>query len=280
MMAGNWKMNLNHLEAIQLVQKLAFTLDPQRLRRRRGGRPPAVHRPAQRADAGRRRPAAPQVRRAGPLAAWFSGAYTGDVGGPMLAKLGCSYVIVGHSERREHHHEDDAVVHAKAVAAFDNGMVPILCVGEGLAVRRVRWSRRARAGPARRERSATWPRTGRRHSSSRTSRSGRSAPVRWPPPTTRRRSAPRSARRLAERYDAALADGVRVLYGGSVKAGNVAGLMAMPDVDGGLVGGASLDAEQFALDLPVPAASRLNQPGGHKGPVTVRRPLKPASWTP
>ncbi len=245
MMAGNWKMNLNHLEAIQLVQKLAFTLDPQDY----DAVEVVVHPPftnlrsVQTLVDGDRLLLKYGAQDLSPHA---SGAYTGDVSGAMLAKLGCSYVIVGHSERREHHHEDDAVVHAKAVAAFDNGMTPILCVGEGLAVRQsgghvahVLAQLDASVGDLPADRAAELV-------------------VAYEPVWaigTGETATPDDAQevcgairgRLAERYDAALADGVRVLYGGSVNAGNVAGLMAMADVDGGLVGGASLDAEQFAL---------------------------------
>ena len=163
----------------------------------------------------------------------------------MLAKLGCSYVAVGHSERREIHEEDDAVVNAKVKAAFKHGIVPILCVGEGLPVREagnqvqhsVDQLKAALDGvPA--EQAATivlayepvWAiGTGR---------------VATPEDAQEVCGALRAA--LAELYTAELADGVRVLYGGSVKSGNVATIVAQPDVDGALVGGASLDATEFA----------------------------------
>jgi triosephosphate isomerase len=134
LMAGNWKMNLHHLEAIQLVQKLAFALDPADF--------DAVEvvvlppftalRSVQTLVDGDRLLLGYGAQDLSPHQA---GAYTGDVGGPMLAKLGCSYVVVGHSERREYHHETDEVVNAKVKAAFANGIVPILCVGEPLEVR-------------------------------------------------------------------------------------------------------------------------------------------------
>src|SRR3954466_14381061 len=138
LMAGNWKMNLNHLEAVHLVQKLALTLadkkhdyakaevvvvppftdlrsvqtmvDGDRLQIRYGAQDVSVH---------------------------DSGAYTGEISAGMLAKLGCSYVVVGHSERREYHGETDETVNAKARKAIEAGMTPIVCVGEGLDVRRV-----------------------------------------------------------------------------------------------------------------------------------------------
>ena len=135
LMAGNWKMNLNHLEANLLVQKLAASLTEKQLDRRRGGGAAAVHRPA---HACRRVVDGDKLLigyGAQDLSPHQSGAYTGEISGAMLAKLGCPYVVVGHSERRQYHHEDDALVNAKVKAALANGLTPILCVGEGLDVR-------------------------------------------------------------------------------------------------------------------------------------------------
>ena len=199
LMAGNWKMNLNHLEAIALVQKLALTLrDASTTRRRRGGGAAAVHRPPHRADPDRRRQAAAPVRRAGPVARTTSGAYTGEISGAMLAKLGCTYVVVGHSERREYHDEDDALVNAKVKAAYRHGLTPDPVRRRGPRGPRGGRARRALlaqldAGAGRRHR-----RAGAQRSWSPTSRSGRSAPARSPRPRTPRRSARRSATRLAE----------------------------------------------------------------------------------
>jgi triosephosphate isomerase len=244
LMAGNWKMNLNHLEAIALVQKLAYTLsdkdydatevvvippftdlrsvqtliDGDRLRVGFGAQDLSPH---------------------------DGGAYTGDVSGPMLAKLGCRYVVIGHSERREHHHEDDSTVNAKVKAALRHGIVPILCVGESLDVRReggqvAHATGQLRAAVA--EVSAEQARTlvvayepvwaiG-------------TGEVATPEDAQQVCSALRAA--LADVYDKDLADGVRILYGGSVKPDNVAAIMAEADVDGALVGGASLSVEDFA----------------------------------
>src|SRR4051794_85610 len=134
LMAGNWKMNLNHLEAIQLVQKLAFALDPADYDAvETVVLPPFTDlRSVQTLVDGDR-----LLLRYGAqdLSPHANGAYTGDISGAMLAKLGCSYVVAGHSERREYHHEDDHLVNAKVKAAFAHGIVPILCVGEPLAVR-------------------------------------------------------------------------------------------------------------------------------------------------
>jgi triosephosphate isomerase len=244
LIAGNWKMNLNHLEAIALVQKLAFSLTPDdhekvecvvlppftdlrsvqtlvdgdKLRLRYGAQDLSVH---------------------------DSGAYTGEISGPMLAKLGCSYVLAGHSERRQHHGETDEVVNAKVRKAFEHGITPILCVGEGLEVRQ-------RGGQI-------------DHSVAQvtaalqgvTPEQARSIVIAYEPVWaigTGEVATPEDAQEvcgevrltLAQLYPGELADGVRVLYGGSVKAGNVAALMEQPDVDGALVGGASLDATEFA----------------------------------
>jgi triosephosphate isomerase len=244
LMAGNWKMNLNHLEAIALVQKLAFTLtdkdfdavevvvlppytdlrsvqtlvDGDRLRIGYGAQDLSPH---------------------------DSGAYTGDVGGPMLAKLGCSYVVVGHSERREYHAETDDVVNTKLRAAFRNGIVPILCVGEPLAVRQA-GDHVAHATGQLRAALAEVP-----------ADKARTLVVAYEPVWaigTGEVATPEDAQEvcaelrttLADLYSGDLADGVRVLYGGSVKADNIAGIMEQGDVDGALVGGASLSVEDFA----------------------------------
>jgi len=256
LMAGNWKMNLNHQEAVVLVQKLAWTLkdkkhdfakvevvvvppftdirsvqtlvDGDRLSIRYGAQDVSVHE---------------------------SGAFTGEISASMLAKLGCSYVVVGHSERREHHAESDELVSAKAQRALAAGMTPIVCVGEGLEVRQ--------AG----EQVA--------HCVAQVSGSlaGFSAEqiaglvVAYEPVWaigTGEVATPADAQEVCaairahvrETHGDAAADGVRVLYGGSVKAANVAGIMAEADVDGCLVGGASLQVDEFGgicrfYDMPV-----------------------------
>ena len=135
LIAGNWKMNLNHLEGIALVQKIAFTLPEKYLRSRRGRGDPAVHRAALGADADRRRQARRSCYGAQDLSPHDSGAYTGEISGSQLAKLGCTYVLVGHSERREYHDETDELLATKVNAAYRHGLIPILCVGEGLEVR-------------------------------------------------------------------------------------------------------------------------------------------------
>jgi triosephosphate isomerase len=179
------------------------------------------------------------------LAPQDGGAYTGDISGAMLAKLGCTYVVIGHSERRQYHAETDEVVNAKVQAAARHGLVPILCVGEGLEVRQAAGQVThclAQLDGALAGVSADAVRT---------------IVVAYEPVWaigTGEVATPEDAQevcaalraRLAELYPGDLADGVRVLYGGSVKASNVAAIMEQPDVDGALVGGASLDAPEFA----------------------------------
>jgi triosephosphate isomerase (TIM) len=174
-----------------------------------------------------------------------SGAYTGEVSGGMLAKLGCSYVVVGHSERRQYHHEDDTIVNAKVKAAYRHELTPILCVGEGLPVRKE--ERHVVHCVAQLDLALAKV----------TPEQAASIVIAYEPVWaigTGEVATPENAQevcaalraRLGELYSPALADTVRVLYGGSVKAANVAGIMAQPDVDGALVGGASTDPGEFA----------------------------------
>ena len=135
-MAGNWKMNLNHQEAVVLVQKLAWTLSDKKhdyAKVEVAVVPPFTDlRSVQTLVDGDRL----QIRYgAQDVSVHDDGAYTGEISAAMLAKLGCSYAVVGHSERREHHGEDDALVNAKAHKALAAGITPIVCVGEGLEVR-------------------------------------------------------------------------------------------------------------------------------------------------
>jgi triosephosphate isomerase len=243
LMAGNWKMNLNHLEAIAHVQKLAFALtgkdydavevavlapftdlrsvqtlvDGDKLKIKYGAQDISAH---------------------------DSGAYTGEISGVMLSKLKCAYVAVGHSERRQYHAETDDLCNAKVKAAFRNGLVPILCVGEGLDIRKagdqVSYTLAQLDGglkdiPAEQAETIV---------------------IAYEPVWaigTGEVATPEDAQevcgairgRLAELYSKELADKVRIQYGGSVKASNVAAIMAQPDVDGALVGGAALDADEF-----------------------------------
>lgn len=244
LMAGNWKMNLNHFEAIAHVQKLAWSLDDKhydavdvvvlppytdlrsvqtlvmgdKLLLKYGAQDLSVHE---------------------------SGAYTGEVSGPMLAKLGCGYVVVGHSERREHHGETDELVNTKVQRALRHELAPIVCVGERLDVREA-----GEAEPftlAQLDAALAGVDAG----------AVKNVVVAYEPVWaigTGKACSPEDAQeicaairtRLAEIYSGDLADQVRVLYGGSVKVDNVKAIMNQRDIDGGLVGGASLDAETFA----------------------------------
>jgi triosephosphate isomerase (TIM) len=255
LIAGNWKMNCNHLEAIALLQKLAFALPEKYYDKVEVAvLPPFTDiRSVQTMIDGDE---LLMVHGAQDLSPHDSGAYTGDVSGAMLAKLGCSYVVVGHSERREIHGEDDATVNSKVLAAFRHGIVPILCVGEGLEVRE--------AG------------THVEHSTAQLTAAlaGVSAeqvqtlviayePV-WAIGTGRVASAADAQEvcaALRAAVTAAHGDGagaaVRILYGGSVKANNVGEIVEQTDVDGALVGGASLDAEGFAQLCAIAAGGPL-----------------------
>ena len=134
LIAGNWKMNLNHLEAIAVVQKLAFMVDDKDFEAVDVAVIPPftdIRSVQTLIDGDRLR----LLYGAQDLSPKTSGAFTGDISGAMLAKLGCTFVIVGHSERREHHNEDDSMVNSKIKAALANGISPILCVGESAAIR-------------------------------------------------------------------------------------------------------------------------------------------------
>ncbi len=255
LIAGNWKMNLNHFEAIALVQKIAFALpdkyydkvdvtvippftdlrsvqtlvDGDKLRLTYGAQDLSTH---------------------------DSGAYTGEISGAFLAKLGCTFVVIGHSERRTYHNEDDALVAAKAAAALKHGLTPIVCIGEPLEIREAGTHVEFNV------------------ESLRGSLAGLSAeqigavviayePV-WAIGTGRVASAADAQEvcgairaELAQLASPEIAATVRVLYGGSVNAKNVGEIVGQDDVDGALVGGASLDGEQFATLSAIAAGGPL-----------------------
>ncbi|WP_406860233.1 triose-phosphate isomerase [Streptomyces sp. HUAS MG47] len=243
LMAGNWKMNLNHLEAIAQVQKLAFAMNDKDYAAVEVAvlAPFTDLRSVQTVIEGDKL----KIKfGAQDLSPHDSGAYTGDISGAMLAKLNCAYVTVGHSERREYHGETDELCNAKVKAAFKHGLTPILCIGEGLDVRKagnqVAYTLAQLDGglkdvPAEQAETIV---------------------IAYEPVWaigTGEVATPEDAQevcgairgRLAELYSQELADKVRIQYGGSVKSGNVAAIMAQPDVDGALVGGAALDPEEF-----------------------------------
>ncbi len=244
LIAGNWKMNLTHLEGIALVQKLAFSLTEKEFQKVEViVLPPFITlRSVQTLVDGDKISIGYGAQ---DLSQHAKGAYTGDISGLMLAALKCTYVLVGHSERREHHHEDDALVNAKIRAARSVDLLPILCLGEGLVIRQ--------AG------------THIQHCLDQLDAGlfGLSAAelgefvIAYEPIWaigTGEVATPDDAQevcralrgRLEELYGADVAGTTRILYGGSVKADNAEGIFAQPDVDGGLVGGASIQAEEFA----------------------------------
>ncbi|WP_372697739.1 triose-phosphate isomerase [Arthrobacter sp. JSM 101049] len=246
LIAGNWKMNMDHVQGITLLQKLAWTLEDAK---HDFGRvevavfPPFTDlRGVQTLVAG---DDLPVVYGGQDLSPEDSGAYTGDVSGAFLAKLGARYVLVGHSERRSIHGESDELLSRKVAAAYRHGLVPVLCVGEGLEVRQagnhvehtLEQLRGSLAGLG--------------------AAQAASLVVAYEPvwaigtgevagPADAQEMASALRNELAELYDADTAAGIRLLYGGSVKAANAAAILRGADVDGLLVGGASLDAAEFA----------------------------------
>jgi triosephosphate isomerase len=243
LMAGNWKMNLNHFEAIALVQKLAFALNEADFAAVDVAvLPPFTDiRSVQTLIEGDKY----ELLYGGQdVSQHASGAYTGEISAAMLAKLGCSFVTVGHSERRQYHGESDVIVRAKAHAAIAAGMIPIVCIGEGLDIRKagthvahvLEQLDRSLAGLS--------------------SEQVADLVVAYEPVWaigTGEVATPEDAQevcgairaRISDVWGAGTGQQVRVLYGGSVKASNVAGIMAKADVDGALVGGASLDPDEF-----------------------------------
>jgi triosephosphate isomerase (TIM) len=244
LIAGNWKMNLNHLEAIALVQKIAFTLPEKYYDRVEVAVfPPFTDlRSVQTLVDGDKLPI---VYGAQDLSPKDSGAYTGDISGAMLTKFGCTYVLVGHSERREYHGESDELLATKVQAAYRNGLVPILCVGEGLPIREAGYQISHSVAQLLAAIDSVTP------------EQAESLVLAYEPVWaigTGRVATPADAQEvchalraaLAEKYSPELAAAVRILYGGSVKSNNVSEIVGQPDVDGALVGGASLDGTEFA----------------------------------
>jgi triosephosphate isomerase len=251
LMAGNWKMNLNHLEANKLVQHLAHSLTEKELDQVEVVVLPSFTniRTVQTAVDGDKWHIKYGAQDISPHA---KGAYTGEVSGAMLAKLGCSYVVVGHSERREYHHETDALVNAKVKAALANEIAPILCVGEGLEIREAGGQvahtlAQLDAGLA-----------------GLTSDQVAKVVVAYEPVWaigTGRTATPADAqevigaiRERLRHIHPSVSGSVRILYGGSVKANNIGPIMEQPDIDGALVGGASIDGDEFVKIVRYQAA--------------------------
>jgi len=246
LIAGNWKMHLDHFQAVSLVQKLSWTLtdhdhDFDKVQ-------VAVFPPFTDLRSVQTLIMADKLELtygAQDLSQFDSGAYTGDISGDFLKKLACTYVLIGHSERRSIHQESDAVVAAKLQAALRHDLTPILCVGEGLETRQagqhvdftLQQLRAALQDVAAADAAQlviayepVW--------------AIGTGEVAGPADAQEMGAAIRQE--LTALYDTETAQATRVLYGGSVKADNVAAIMRERDIDGVLVGGASLDDEEFA----------------------------------
>ena len=255
LIAGNWKMNLDFKQSIATVQKLDFALPKDYYEKVDVAVtvPFTSIRSVQTIVDGDKMKI---TYGAQDVSEHASGAYTGEVSAEMLAALGCTWVVVGHSERRQYHNETDEQVAAKAAAALGQGISPIVCVGEPLEIREagthvdyvVDQTRASLAGLD-------------------ADQLGRTViayePV-WAIGTGKVASAADAQEVCAairglvrELAGDEVADGIRILYGGSVKTDSVAEIVGQPDVDGGLVGGASLDGEDFAK-LAANAASTVN----------------------
>ena len=250
LIAGNWKMHMTHLDSIGLVQKLAFSLKEKELDLAEVVvLPPfTALRSVQTLVTGDKLEVGYGAQ---DLSAQDSGAYTGEVSGVMLAALACEYVVVGHSERRAMHAEDDAVVAVEGAGGAAARHRADRLRGGGARRPQGRGARRVLHHPARR----VARRADRRAAARRRPDGG--VVIAYEPVWaigTGEVATPEDAQevcgalraRLAERFGPETAEIVRILYGGSVKAANTAGILAGPDVDGALVGGASLDADEFA----------------------------------
>ena len=246
LIAGNWKMNLNHIEAVTLVQKLAWTLDDATFdfdKTEVAVFPPFTDiRSVQSLIEGDKF----RIEDGGQdISAHDSGAYTGEISGSFLAKLNAAYVLVGHSERRTYHGETDEVCAAKVQAAYRHEITPVLCVGEGLDIREagnhVTYTLEQLRGSI----------------SGLTAEQAKSLVIAYEPVWaigTGKVATAEDAQEMAaairaeltKLYSADVANQVRVLYGGSVKSSSAPSIMEQADVDGVLVGGASLQADEFA----------------------------------
>ncbi|UPW11423.1 triose-phosphate isomerase [Gordonia terrae] len=255
LIAGNWKMNLNHLEAIALVQKIAFALPAKYFDKVDVTViPPFTDiRSVQTVVDGDK---LLLTYGAQDLSQHDSGAYTGEISGAFLAKLGCTFVVVGHSERRTLHGETDEIVLAKTKAALKHDLTPIVCIGEGLDVREagehVTYNVAQLKGSLAGLSAAEFAKTVIAYEPVWAIGTGRVAGADDAQEVCK---AIREA--LVEIADAETAASVRILYGGSVNAKNVGDLVGRPDVDGALVGGASLKSDEFATLSAIAAGGPL-----------------------
>ncbi len=241
LIAGNWKMNTNREEAESLAADLVKTLANEDLSAEVLGCPPFVSL----VPVAEKLATSSIALGAQNMCAEADGAFTGEISGRMLTALGCRYVILGHSERRQLFGETDEIVHAKVLAALANGLLPIICVGETEAQRE---AGETKAHIRSQVESALQGLDGTQVANLVIAYE----PI-WAIGTGKTATDLQAQevcamirRAVAELYDLAVADGLRILYGGSVKAANIAQLMAQEDIDGALVGGASLQAGEFA----------------------------------
>ena len=244
LIAGNWKMNLDHLQSIAFVQKLAWSL--RDAKHDYAGAEIVVFPPFTDLRSVQTLVRADKLalRYGGQdLSVHDSGAYTGEISGAFLAALDCRYVIIGHSERRQHHGESDEIVADKTAAALRHGLVPVICVGEtaddleqhgpsAVPVAQLRVVLKTLTPDAELvvAYEPVWA-----------IGSGQAAT-----PEQAQQVCAALRQSIAELLGDEAAARTRILYGGSVKAANIAGFMAHPDVDGALVGGASLDVDEFS----------------------------------
>ena len=238
LVAGNWKMNGSRAESATLVRAIKQGMSTV-AQAEAAVCPPFILVPL----AAEMLAGSPVAWGGQSLSVHKSGAYTGEISGPMLKDYGCTYVIVGHSERRAYYGEDDALVADKYAAAQAAGLIPILCVGETLQEREASQTEAVVA----RQLEAVINKHG--------IGSFKNAVIAYEPVWaigTGKTATPQQAQdvhgfireRLAAR-DKAVAENMRILYGGSMKGSNAKELLAQPDIDGGLIGGASLQAEEF-----------------------------------
>lgn len=255
LVAGNWKMNFDHLEATYFIQKFFWLLKDARFDFSKAEIaifPPFTDiRSVQVLVESEKMKIAIGAQTVSEIS---SGAFTGDVSAQMLAKLGCSYVIIGHSERRKYHPEDDASLVDKVRAVLTAGMHPILCVGEGTHERNQGIELDYAVGQV---------------SDITRDLSDKEAArllVAYEPlwaigtgkgaaPSVAQDAAVAIREHFRSKYSSTIAEQVRILYGGSVSASNAAELLEGKDVDGFLVGGASLDPEEFCTIARITASS-------------------------
>lgn len=250
LIAGNWKMNFDHLRSIAFVQKLAWTLKDAKYSAAEVE--VAIFPPFTDIRSVQTMIEADRIEfayGAQDLSPFDSGAHTGDISGEFLAKLGCRYVIVGHSERRTDHAETDAIVAAKSKAAVTHNLIPVICVGETTEDREAHG---ASAVPVQQLRTVLEALP-----------TNAEIVVAYEPVWaigSGQAASPQEAQEvcaalrlvIGEVLGSDIAESTRILYGGSVKSQNIASFLRESDIDGALVGGASLDVDEFSRIVQFP----------------------------